>query len=159
MIWEELKKNLIFTGMEASDTKEVFEKMGGALIREGYAKKSYIEGLVERERDYPTGLDIDGIGVAIPHTPVQYTNATGTAIGILKAPVSFHEMGGDDEDTVQVRVVIMLCVNDPKTHMDKLQKIIEMIQNRSLLENMEKAEDADTIIALIRQTEENMQEA
>ena len=49
MIWEELKTKLIFIDLDAKDTKEVFEQVGGAFIKEGYAKETYIQGLIDRE--------------------------------------------------------------------------------------------------------------
>ena len=58
MIWEALKKSLIVKEMEADSCEDVFRQLGGALIREGYAKSTYIEALCTREKDYPTGLDI-----------------------------------------------------------------------------------------------------
>ena len=74
MIWEELKESLIVIGMEAASSQDVFAQLGGALTREGYTKTSYVAALAAREKDYPTGLDINGIGVAIPHTDVSHVN-------------------------------------------------------------------------------------
>ena len=45
MIWEALKKSLIVKEMEADSCEDVFRQLGGALIREGYAKSTYIEAL------------------------------------------------------------------------------------------------------------------
>lgn len=156
MIWEELKTNLIFNGLEAKDAQDVFEQMGGAFIKQGYAKDTYIQGLIEREADYPTGLDIDGFGVAIPHTPVIHVNKTGTAIATLKHPVTFHEMGGDDEDTVEARLVIMLCVDNPSAHIDKLQRIITIIQDKDVLAKIEKSTAPEEVIAVIKEKESTM---
>lgn len=156
MIWEELRTNLIFTELDAKDTTDVFEKVGGAFIREGYAKDTYIQGLIDREANYPTGLDIDGFGVAIPHTPVQFTNKTGTAIAVLKNPVTFHEMGGDDEDTVEARLVIMLCVDNPSAHIDKLQRIITILQDKIFLSKVTEAASAEEIIDLVKEKEASL---
>ena len=54
MIWEALKKSLIVKEMEADSCEDVFRQLGGALIREGYAKSTYIEALCTREKEYPT---------------------------------------------------------------------------------------------------------
>ena len=40
MIWEELKESLIFIDLQVDTYEDVFEKMGGELIRQGYAKDS-----------------------------------------------------------------------------------------------------------------------
>ena len=89
MIWEELKPQLIFTDLEAKTYEDVMDQVGEAFIQEGYCKETYKEALKEREAEYPTGLDIDGIGVAIPHTDVSHVNRQGTAIAVLKNPVTF----------------------------------------------------------------------
>ena len=42
------------------------KNLGSVVIKEGYAKESYVDALIAREEEYPTGLDVDGMGVAIP---------------------------------------------------------------------------------------------
>ena len=68
MVWEQLKEELIFPRLEATNSKEVFEQVGGEFIKEGFCKDSYIDALVNRESEFPTGIDVDGFGIAIPHT-------------------------------------------------------------------------------------------
>ena len=153
MIWEKLQDSLIFTNEEAKTSADVFRIMGGELIRQGYAKESYIDALNAREAEYPTGLDIDGVGVALPHTDVSHTSRTAIAVATLKNPVVFHEMGGDEEDTVDVSVVFMLCVSDPGGHMDVLQRVVTVIQDKDVMEKLQKATDKEEIISIIRDKE------
>lgn len=63
MIWEKLNPAMILTNLEVHSSDKVMEKVGGAVIQAGYAKESYVQALKDREKDYPTGLDVDGIGV------------------------------------------------------------------------------------------------
>ncbi len=152
MIWEELKEPLIFIEVEADNYQEVMEKVGTVFIEEGYCKDSYVEALKEREAGYPTGLDIDGLGVAIPHTDVSHVNKAATAIAVLKNPVTFTQMGTDDE-TTEVKLVFMLAVKDPNIHIDKLQTIITIIQDKTVLKQLLKAESKQEIIDIIREKE------
>lgn len=155
MIWEGLQKSLILMEMEADDSQDVFKQLGGALIKEGYAKDSYIDALAAREKDYPTGLDIDGFGVAIPHTDVSHVNKAGTAIAVLKSPVTFIQMGTDDEE-VEVKLVFMLSVTDPNAHIDELQKILAIIQDTNVLDQIANAKDAQKIIEIIKEKENSL---
>jgi PTS system galactitol-specific IIA component len=159
MVWEELNESLVFTNLEAKTDTEVFEKLGGELAKQGYAKDSYVEALRAREDEFPTGLDIDGIGVAIPHTDVSHTNSTAIAVATLANPVVFHEMGGDEEDTVEVSVVFMLCVSNPGGHIDELQRVILIIQDKEVLKSLMGATDKDEVIAIIRGKEEQLDAA
>lgn len=72
MIWKELNDNLIFHNLKVSDNIEVLQLMGDAMIQEGYGEEGFTEAVLKREKDYPTGLDVDGIGVAIPHTDAEH---------------------------------------------------------------------------------------
>ena len=155
MVWEELKSSLIITDMEAASSREVFEQLGGLLTREGYTKDSYVQALIDREKDFPTGLNIEGVGVAIPHTDVSHVNKAATAIATLKTPVDWIEMGTDDEP-VGARVVFMLAVDDPKGHLEQLQQIITIIQDKEVLNRIIDQRDPDQIIEIIKDKESNL---
>lgn len=152
MIWEELKDELIFTDLEAKTYEDVMERVGEAFIQAGYCKDTYKEALKVREAEYPTGLDIDGIGVAIPHTDVSHVNKQGTAIAVLKNPVTFVQMGSDDE-TTEVRLVFMLAVKEPSTQIDKLQAILGIIQDKEVLRKLLEVKDKEEIIEIIKEKE------
>ncbi len=157
MVWEELREDLVFVDLEAENTTDIFKKMGGALTEKGITKDSYVQALIEREADYPTGLDIDGLGVAIPHTPIDHVNEAATCIGVLKKPVEFMEMGTDDE-FVDVELVFMLAVVNPSAHIDQLQRIVTIIQDKDVLETLKKTKDAREIIGVIKKKEDELDE-
>ena len=155
MIWEELNPALILTNVKANDSSDVMKTVGGAVIKEGYAKESYIEALIHREQEFPTGLDVDGFGVAIPHTDVSHVIKPGIAIAVLDKPVTFVQMGTDDE-TVEVQLVFMLSVVDPNAHIDQLQRILEIIQDTAVLEQLLKVKNTEQIIEIIKEKENSL---
>ena len=150
MIWEAMNKSLIIKNMKADSYEDVFRQLGGALINEGYVKSSYVNALCAREKAYPTGLDIDGFGVAIPHTDVSHVKQAATAIAVLKNPVTFIQMGSEDEE-VSVKLVFMLAVAEPESYMEELQRILSIIQDKSVLNQIAEAEDEEKIIEIIRE--------
>ena len=113
MIWEDLKEELVLTDLDAESSGEVFERLGKTLIEEGYCRESYIDALKTREKDFPTGVNMGGVGIAIPHTDKSHVYKGAVAIGILKKPVKFYQMGTTDE-VVMARLVFMLAVDDPE---------------------------------------------
>ena len=155
MIWEELKDSLIMTELDAGSREDVMRQLGGALIREGYAKPTYIDALNIREREFPTGLDVNGVGVAIPHTDVSHVNRAGIAIGVLKNPVTFTQMGTEDEK-VQVQLIFMLAVVDPNKHIDELQRIVAIIQDTAVLGRILEGKNAGEITEIIREKENSL---
>jgi PTS system galactitol-specific IIA component len=153
MIWEELKDSLIFTGLEAKGYEDIMKQVGKRLIQEGYCKDTYVDALIVREKEYPTGIDVEGVGVAIPHTDVSHVNQQGIAIAVLKQPVTFTQMGTDDE-FVQVQVVFVLAVVDPNEHIEHLERILKIIQDKQVLSQMQQAKDTKQIMNIIKSKED-----
>lgn len=155
MVWEELNESLVTTGVKANDYTDVMKSIGSMVINEGYAKDSYIDALIEREKEYPTGLDMDGVGVAIPHTAVEHVKKQGIAIAVLDKPVTFLQMGTDDE-TVEVQLIFMLAVVNANEHLDQLQTILSIIQDKTVLQKLMRTKDAKQIIEIIKEKENSL---
>ena len=159
MIWELMNPSFIFPNLAVRNYEDVMAQIGGALTREGYTKESYVEALIEREKEFPTGLDVDGYGVAIPHTPVEHVNKTAIAFAVLENPVEFTAMGTDDE-FVQVKLVMMLAIagkpGEHGAHIDELQRIMAILQDTALLDKLQNAKSADEIIHLVKEKEKSL---
>lgn len=151
MVWEKLKAELIIPGLQADSSDDIFEALGGKLVKQGYCKESYVQALKNREAEFPTGINTGEKGVAIPHTDVSHVNKKGIAIATIKKPVSFMEMGTDDE-YVNVQVVFMLAV-DEKGHLELLQAILGILQDQEVLNQLIEAKDAEEIIEIIKNKE------
>lgn len=152
MIWEELDKSLIQLQLEADTPDEIFERFGGAFITEGYSTEGYVEALKVREEQFPTGLNIHGFGIAIPHTDASYVVKETQGIATLKHPVQFIQMGSDDTP-VMINVVFILAIANPKTHIKKLQKILCILQDERVLINIYQAMSKDEVIEIIKRKE------
>lgn len=156
MLWEELRESLIFLDTEEMPDRDgILNKMGNALVREGYVKDTYRKALIQREKQFPTGLDIYGIGVAIPHTDSCHVNKAGTALGILKNPVLFRHME-DESIIVKVRVIFMLAVLRPEPHLERLNSVLNIIQDVGVLERLLSADQRKDVIRIIKAKEETL---
>ena len=49
MVWEKLKEELIIPGLEAKSSDDIFEALGGKLVKQGYCKESYVQALKDRQ--------------------------------------------------------------------------------------------------------------
>lgn len=154
MLWKELDKELIFLNLDVPCSDDVMDILGGSLVRTGYCKPGYVEALKKREKEFPTGIDTGLIGIAIPHTAVEHVNKGKIAIARLENKVPFHQMGNDDE-AVEVKLVFMLAVDNPGLHLTKLQSIVEVIQDESVLMKLLDAETEGQMIDAIKEKEVN----
>lgn len=139
---------LMVLDLEASTVTEVLTRLSNRLFTEGYVKESFTQAILERETEFSTGLPGLGRGVAIPHADPEHVNASVIAVGILRNPVQFKMMGNHDE-TIEVEVVFMLALKESHSHMSVLQSLMDVIQNESLLKQINEAATQDTLFQLM----------
>ena len=89
-------------------------------------------GCLNREKEYPTGLPTNGVGVAIPHAEIKYVLKPGIAVATLRTPVKFNVMGNPDEQ-VDVKLIFMLAIKDPNVQISILKKLVSIFQEEQLL--------------------------
>jgi PTS system galactitol-specific IIA component len=138
--------------MESETSEEILCALGAALVASGACRESYPEALSRREEESPTGLDMDGFGIALPHTDPSHVISPALAIGVPLRPARFTAMGMDDEQ-VEARVVCALALNDPAAHLDFVEALLEIFRDRGVLESLAGASSAEEVIAVIRDRE------
>lgn len=102
------KPELVFFDFEASDEWDLFAKMGERLQRMGYVKEGWLDAIEERERNFPTGLQFETVGVAIPH--VDPENIVKPYIAVIKPrqPIDFAPMAEMVDHPVKAELVMNL---------------------------------------------------
>lgn len=131
-----LHENLVLLDYESEDDREtLLTNLAGVLQREGYVKESYLEAILTREREYPTGLNTPGIKVVIPHAAPQHVNQAAILAVKLKSPVTFKEMGNSGKD-VEAKLIFMLAVTDPQGHLQTLSKLMAIFSDGEKLTDL-----------------------
>lgn len=82
---------------DAVDRDSVFSDVYQHLLKAGYVKGNFLSHVLEREDQYPTGIDTSPISkdlpnVAIPHTEGEFVNARLIVPVALKHPIKFKNM-------------------------------------------------------------------
>ncbi len=95
---ELFKEELIFLDVEADDKFDFFKKIAEKLYNFGYVKDSFYDGLVEREKNYPTGLPTQPFCIAIPHCNPEHVIKESVSVVRFKEAISFGEMGQENKE-------------------------------------------------------------
>ena len=64
--------------------EEALQKLSEELRKKQCVTDDFYQNIIRREEIFPTGLAINGMGVAIPHTDSQYVNESQVAFMSLK---------------------------------------------------------------------------
>jgi PTS system galactitol-specific IIA component len=145
-----LIKSAILLNYEAEDAKDVVTVLGKRLQKAGYVTDTFIKAALIREESLPTGLPLSGaINAAIPHTDVEHVIEPGVAMATLTSPIPFHNMAQPDE-TVEVRLVFLLALDQPKKQIEMLQEIACVLQNPELINSLMNAATPEEVVNIVQ---------
>lgn len=143
------KEELIAVKLEVSSAEETIRYLGCLLQDMGYVKETFCDAVIEREKVFATGLPIEPVGVAIPHTDAEHVKKLAIAVGVLDKPVRFGLMGG--EGTIDVDVVFLMALDNCESQITMLQSLVELVQEDGLLLAIRNSRDASAVSKLLNQ--------
>ncbi|WP_368296625.1 PTS sugar transporter subunit IIA, partial [Lactiplantibacillus plantarum] len=108
----------------------------------------FLPKIIKRESTFPTGLQLEHRGVAIPHTDADTINKEFVAVVVNDAPIAFSRMD-DPEQKVDAKLVFVLGLNKPHAQLEMLQALMGIIQDDSLVNSLENAENFNQIHQLL----------
>jgi PTS system galactitol-specific IIA component len=122
------RPELVFFDIEASDTDGFFTELGHRLDAQGYIKDTWFDAITTREKNYPTGLATQSIGIAIPHTEPE--NLVKPYIAVVKPtkPIVFQAMAGMG-DPVPAELIVNLGIQHEGGQVACLQNLMSIFMN------------------------------
>ncbi|WP_440897899.1 PTS sugar transporter subunit IIA [Amphibacillus sp. Q70] len=113
----------------AQNRKELFEEVAQELELLGYVKNSYLEALIKREHNFPTGLKTYYCNIAIPHTETIHVKKPFIYLVKLQDELDFQNMGNSNEK-LKVKLIFFLGITDPKNQTVLLSTLMELFQTK-----------------------------
>jgi PTS system galactitol-specific IIA component len=139
---------LVQLDLEAGDWQAVLEAGAERLESGGYVTEGYGAAVIAREREFPTGLQTVGAGVALPHADPRHVRRAAIAVLILRKPVRFAVMG-DPTEQVDVSVVFLLALPDAPSQLRALRLLAELVSDSRRLARIAGAHTAQDIMAAL----------
>lgn len=141
-------ENLIFP-LKAETKESAITQLADLLYKNGYVRDTFIEAILARESEFPTGLPIPEMGVAIPHTDSKHVIKPAIAVGKLETPIDFCNMGGDSGEIVSVGLILMLAIPNKDDVMDMLQKLMGIIRDREFIVILRELINRNEVISIL----------
>jgi PTS system galactitol-specific IIA component len=139
-------------GVDATDASDVICRISARLLQAGYTRESFTEAVLEREKTIPTGLPLSGEhNAAIPHTDVEHVLKPGIGMATLVRPVVFKNMVSPEE-TVEVRLVFVLALEQPKSQIEMLQEVAQVLQRPDVVAALMEASTLDQVHEALKRT-------
>lgn len=142
-----LKDDLILEFSGCKTWKESLHEISRALFQRGYVTSGYENAILQRESDYPTGLDFeDGLPIALPHADSSHVKETGIGLAVFPTKSVFRRMD-DPQKEVKVTMAVIIAMKEGTHQVDLLQELMELFQNRQLRQHIV---DADSRLEIVR---------
>jgi PTS system galactitol-specific IIA component len=137
---------------------EVLSAMGGLFEEYVDVRPGYTEALIQREREFPTGLPTTPYGVAIPHADGRYVIQPGLAVCTLKRPILFREMG-NPQNAVSVKLAILIALPEAQqtAQVTILQWLLSLIQHQPFLEDVARCEVHSQVLQTFKEYSQRLE--
>jgi PTS system galactitol-specific IIA component len=142
---------LVIVNLNCSTSEEAITIITELLVKSGYVKPNYLKSIIEREMQFPTGLPTKPFPVAIAHADPKNVIRSGIAVGILREPIAFHEMG-TPTNVLAVTIIFVLAIREAEKQTNILQELISILSDKSnnsvikRLRSIKCSEDATNIL-------------
>ncbi|WP_251555211.1 PTS sugar transporter subunit IIA [Neobacillus muris] len=144
-----IKPESIFFLNDAKSNAEILSFAADRLFEKNIVKDTFKDALLQREKEFPTGLPTQGAGVAIPHTESPFVIENQVAILILSQPVPFQMMGVPDHQ-VDVSIVFLLALTKAESHLEILKELMHIIQTPTLLRAILQSKKVEEVLDSIQ---------
>lgn len=124
--------------------QEAIRKAAAPLVKQGSISEKYTENIFKRFNDYGPYMVI-APGIALPHAGIdEGVYDTQISIMTLKEPIVFHHPSNDP-----VHTVIVLAAKDNYSHIETLNRIIDVLSIEDNVKLLRNSTNAEEILNLI----------
>lgn len=143
-----IKSDFIYRWEKEVTQKEFFEQVTKRLVSDGYVDENYLEAIIEREKEFPTGVCTETSCVAIPHVEADYVKKSVIVVSQLTHPIPWGNMENENEK-VPVKIVFNLVLTKQEKHIEVLQQVVQLIQDDDLMNELIHAKTSTVILEKI----------
>ena len=146
------RKDLVFC-LEADNQEQLFDQVATLLEEKKVVTDTYRSALIEREKMFPTGLDMEFLGkdlpnVAIPHTDTIHNLTENVVVVRLAKPVTFHNMIAPDKE-VEVSLLFFIINNSSSSQTNILAQLMDFFTGDGHLEALSKITEPEALYQYI----------
>lgn len=129
-----ISEDLMEINLEAPSKETAIKVLADKLKVLDYVNDDYYENVLRREKNFPTGLPTV-IPIALCHTEREFVKQSALAVGTLKHPIEFQEMGAP-ERIVKAEIIFLLALNDPKDQVPWLRKMMTVFKSKEVMDQI-----------------------
>jgi len=143
-----LDHELIHLHQAPQDRNTLFSKITEQLLAKGIVEESYREALVLRELNHPTAMQLETMGVAIPHVDVEHVREERLVVVTCPEGIEFNQ-AEDPDLTMKVNIIFFLLLKEKDAHLEFLMKLISLFQKTAEMNNLLSTTSVEDVMQIL----------
>lgn len=143
-----LDNELIHIHLPTQQRDELFIKISDQLLAKGIVESSYPEALRLREQQHPTAMQLETMGVAIPHVDVEHVREERLVVVTCPEGIVFNQ-AEDPDLTMKVNVIFFLLLKEKDAHLEFLMKLISLFQKTDQMNTLLNTDSSNEVIKIL----------
>lgn len=131
---EQLDDNIIFLNKNFSSREDMFKSISHELLDNNYVTEQYLEKVIQRENEHPTGFKLKTLNVAMPHVDCEFVKKDGMFVVTSKESIIFKNAETDED--LPVNIIFGLLLKQSDTHLTFLMKLASSFSNDMILQKI-----------------------
>jgi PTS system galactitol-specific IIA component len=144
-------KKIALFNQSVENKDEALSLLANEFVKIGVVEDNFLDGIMAREAVFPTGLELNNMGAAIPHTDPEYVKENQIGFMTLEKPVVFQFMG-DISQEVEVSVIFMLALKEGHSQMEMLSKLMDLFMLDDVMDALKKVKTYDEFYEIINKS-------
>ncbi len=143
-----LDSELIHLHQAPQDRTALFNYITDQLLAKGIVEESYREALLLREQNHPTAMQLETMGVAIPHVDVEHVRHERLVVVTCPQGIEFNQ-AEDPDLTMKVHVIFFLLLKEKDAHLEFLMKLISLFQKTAEMNALLATTSVDEVVQML----------
>ena len=135
--------------IDCKDQNDFFKKIYKDYLDRDMVEKTFYEAILEREREFPTGLKTSTYNVALNHVDSIHVKTNALFIYKMKNDILYHQMD-DSENVIPVGVVFVLLIKNHDLQVGAISEICKLWMNDELMMKLREQSNKNDVIALLK---------
>lgn len=118
--------------ISVNNEQEVFEFVSEKLNKLGYVNEGFLNGISDREKNFPTGLITQNLNIALPHSDPEFIEKPFVFVARLIQPIKVKQMGDNQE--LDTKDLFFLGIKKPKDQVGLLQSFMNLFMDDTFVD-------------------------
>lgn len=145
---EQFKKEYMYFGLEGNNFEELTEHVSEILWKKNLIEDTYLDALMKREEEYPTGLITKFLNIGLPHTDSEHIKKPFVFIVRTNKPINVKQMGDNQE--MRVENFFFLGITKPTEQVELLQIIMNLFMDDNFVSDFKECPVESKCFELIK---------